>query len=34
MNACLSLLANFKFKQAQTTSKKMEINEQEHKTLN
>jgi hypothetical protein len=34
MNACLSFLANSKFKQAQTTSKKMEINEQQHKTLN
>jgi hypothetical protein len=34
MNACLSLLSNSKFKQAQTTSKKTEINEQQHKTLN
>jgi hypothetical protein len=34
MNACLSFLANSKFKQAQTTSKKTEINEQQHKTLN
>jgi hypothetical protein len=34
MNACLSFLANSKFKQAQTTSNKTEINEQQHKTLN
>jgi hypothetical protein len=34
MNACLSFLANSNSKQAQTTSKKTEINEQQHKTLN